>query len=177
MIPFLQVKPKSIRLKVSPRFPARLLDGVATSVRKVNGQYYIDLDYSSLPPSGLPAGTPYVLLYDPVQNVYTLVPASAFVDSGNVPATLSGTSGTWGTNNSTIINASGTFVLTLPDAAANTGRVLTLKSISAQIVNSASSNVCPITSATAGTAIFTATAGKWAILISDGTNWIVMAGN
>ena len=48
-----------------------------------------------------------------------------------------------------------------------------------QAVNSASSNVVPISSTTPGTPIFPAAAGtaKWAVLISDGTNWIVMDSN
>jgi hypothetical protein len=92
------------------------------------------------------------------------------------PATLTGTSGTINST-SQIINASGTFTYTLPSPASVPGRWLWLKSISAQIVNSASSNVVPIGSATAGTAIFPATAGKWAALQSDGSNWITMMAN
>ena len=109
----------------------------------------------------------------------TAIATTAFVKSqqygsGGAPATLTGTSGAWGAGNVTIINASGTFTLTLPTASANNGRILLLKSIAAQIVNSASSNVVPLGSATAGTAIFTA-AVHWATLVSDGTNWITMA--
>jgi hypothetical protein len=37
--------------------------------------------------------------------------------------------------------------------------------------------VKPISSNTAGTAILAATAGKWAILQSDGSNWVIMAAN
>jgi hypothetical protein len=93
------------------------------------------------------------------------------------PVTLTGTSGST-SSTSQIINASGTFTLTLPAITViNTGQWLYIKSIAAQIVNSASSNVVPLGSATAGTAIFPATAGKWASLQCDGTNWIVMAGN
>jgi hypothetical protein len=43
-------------------------------------------------------------------------------------------------------------------------------------VISASSNVKPANSGTAGTAILAATAGAWAMLVcEDGTNWVVMA--
>ena len=83
-----------------------------------------------------------------------------------------------GTSDASIIcNGSGTITLTLPTASSYSGRFLFIKTIAAQLVNSASSNVCPSTSATPGTAILTNTAGKWAILQSDGTNWIVMAAN
>jgi hypothetical protein len=66
-------------------------------------------------------------------------------------------------------------VVTLPAAASWTGRILVIKTIQAQAVNSASSNVIPAASNTAGTAIVTGTAGNWAMLVSNGTAWVVMA--
>ncbi|RUW55623.1 hypothetical protein EOA32_00980 [Mesorhizobium sp. M1A.F.Ca.ET.072.01.1.1] len=80
-------------------------------------------------------------------------------------------------DDSVIFNGSGTITATLPAAASYPGRWLTVKTITAQAVNSASSNVKPLASNTAGTAILAATAGKWALLRSDGTNWVIMAGN
>lgn len=65
--------------------------------------------------------------------------------------------------------------VTLPTASSWTGRILVIKTIQAQDVNSASSNVVPANSATAGTAIVTGTAGNWALLVSNGTNWVIMA--
>lgn len=65
--------------------------------------------------------------------------------------------------------------VTLPDATLWTGRILVLKTIQAQAINSASSNVAPANSATAGTAIVSGTAGNWALLVSNGTNWVIMA--
>lgn len=65
--------------------------------------------------------------------------------------------------------------VTLPAAASWPGRILVIKTIQAQAVNSASSNVKPAASNTAGTAIVGGTAGLWAMLVSDGTNWVVMA--
>lgn len=73
-----------------------------------------------------------------------------------------------------ITNRAGTITVTLPDATKNSGRKLTIKTIQAQTVVSASSNVAPIDSSTAGTAILPATDGAWAELRSDGTNWIIM---
>lgn len=81
------------------------------------------------------------------------------------------------TTNNLIANRAGTVTVTLPAAASFTGRTLTIKTIQAQTVVSASANVAPVDSATAGTAILAATAGKWATLVSDGTSWVIMAAN
>lgn len=98
--------------------------------------------------------------------------------STSIPVTKTGTSGSQGvTDSALIINASGSYTLTLLSAATYTGRWLRIKSIAAQTIVSASSNVVPIDTATAGTAILSATAGKWAILQSNGTNWVIMASN
>lgn len=67
-------------------------------------------------------------------------------------------------------------VATLPSAALNAGRLLLMKTTQAQALNSASSNVVPKAGGAAGTAIATGTAGNWALLVSDGTNWVIMAG-
>jgi hypothetical protein len=67
--------------------------------------------------------------------------------------------------------------VTLPAAASFTGRVLYLNNVTAIAVASASSNVIPLGSNTAGTAILAATAGKFAMIQSDGTNWITMMAN
>lgn len=68
-------------------------------------------------------------------------------------------------------------VVTLPAAASYTGRVVTIKTIQAQAVNSASSNVIPRAGGAAGTAILTGTAGNWATIVSNGTNWEIMTGS
>lgn len=67
-------------------------------------------------------------------------------------------------------------VATLPSAALNAGRMLLMKTTQAQALNSASSNVVPKAGGAAGTAIASGTAGNWALLVSDGTNWVIMAG-
>jgi len=77
--------------------------------------------------------------------------------------------------NNLICNGSASITVTLPAAASWAGREIRIKTIAAYTVVSASSNVKPIDSNTAGTAILAATAGKWATLISDGSNWVVMA--
>jgi hypothetical protein len=89
-----------------------------------------------------------------------------------------------------IVNFAGTVTITLRPAnettitgsniftgvsTTNTGRWLYIKTLTANAVESASSDVVPISGTAAGTAILPATAGAWAALQSDGTNWIVMA--
>lgn len=79
------------------------------------------------------------------------------------------------TENWVICNGAGTITVTLPAASSWTGREVMIKTIAAQTVVSASSNVVPLTGGAAGTAILAATAGKWATLVSDGTNWVIMS--
>lgn len=72
--------------------------------------------------------------------------------------------------------AAANVTVTLPTASANVGRIIVIKNLSATYtVISAASNVKPANSDTAGTAILAATAGAWAMLVCDGTNWVVMA--
>ncbi len=81
------------------------------------------------------------------------------------------------TENWVINNRAATNTVTLPAASSSTGRVVTMSTIQAQTVVSASSNVVPLVGGSAATAILAATAGKWATLVSDGSNWVIMAGN
>lgn len=64
---------------------------------------------------------------------------------------------------------------TLPTGVS--GRELLITTNNAYAVNSNSSNVVPITGGSPGTAILPASAGKWALLVFDGTNWAIMAAN
>lgn len=75
-----------------------------------------------------------------------------------------------------INNKSGSsMTLTLPTASANIGREITVQNYQAQTVVSASSNVVPQGGGAAGTAILLDVVGNWATLVSDGTNWVIMA--
>jgi hypothetical protein len=65
-------------------------------------------------------------------------------------------------------------VVTLPSAVTFVGRKLVFTNYQAQAIDSASSNVVPIAGGAAGTAIVGATAGDWAAIISDGTNWLIV---
>ena len=84
--------------------------------------------------------------------------------------TLNDTTG-WVINN----KSGSTCTVTLPAASSWFGRVVTFKNLQAQTLVSAASDVAPIGSATPGTAILPATVGAWATIVSDGTNWVVMA--
>lgn len=70
-----------------------------------------------------------------------------------------------------------TNTVTLPAAATCPGRFLWIKTIQAFTVVSNASNVIPRIGGAAGTAILPATDGAWALLVSNGTNWEIMAGN
>ena len=74
-------------------------------------------------------------------------------------------------------NRAGTVTLTLPNPATYPGHELWVRTITANAVSSASSNVQPVTSATAGNAILAATAGKWAYLRSNGTDYVIFMAN
>jgi len=76
-----------------------------------------------------------------------------------------------------ICNRAGTITLTLPDPKLPRRLPINVKTITANTVVSASSNVVPLAGGAAGTAILAATAGKWADLISDGTNWQIIRSN
>ena len=84
--------------------------------------------------------------------------------------TLADTEG-WVINN----KSGSTCTVTLPAASAWTGRVVTFKNLQLQTLVSASSNVVPLIGGAAGTAILPLVVGSWATLVSDGTNWVVMA--
>lgn len=83
--------------------------------------------------------------------------------------TIAGTD-TWIINN----KASTALTLTFPAASSWTGRSITVKNMQALAVNSATSNIVPIDSTSAGTAILLGVVGNWATLVSDGTNWVIM---
>jgi hypothetical protein len=68
-------------------------------------------------------------------------------------------------------------VYTLPAPASFNNRLLRISTEFAGTVISASSNVVPLAGGAASTAILPATAGKWADLQSNGSNWVITASN
>ena len=104
-----------------------------------------------------------------------VTPASVLAAASGAPITKTANftvanGETWFINNKT----GSTCTVTLPTASLWTGRYLTFKNMQAQTLVSASSNVVPIDSTSAGTAILLAVVGNWATMVSDGTNWVIM---
>ena len=97
-----------------------------------------------------------------------------FGEISQVPLTLTA-NGTVGANYQHVINnkSGSALTVTMPAAASYPGKGITITNNQAQAVNSASSNVVPITGGAAGTAILGATSGAWATLVSNGTNWVI----
>lgn len=76
------------------------------------------------------------------------------------------------------VNNGAPCTLTLPAASTvSPNRQLYIRTIQAFTVVSASANIVPLAGGAAATAILAATAGKWAILESDGANWQIVASN
>ena len=95
--------------------------------------------------------------------------------SRGAPVTVTAATHTVAETTSWIIcNRAGAVTLTLPTASSFVGREIMVKTVQAQAVNSASANVVGIATTSAGTSILSGTAGAWATLVSDGTNWIIM---
>jgi hypothetical protein len=94
------------------------------------------------------------------------------VESVTVSSASITTSSTW-----VVVNYAGTVTLTFPAASSSTGTEFHIKTITNNAVVSQSSNVVPLAGVSASTPILSATAGKWATLVSDGTNWVIMQAN
>lgn len=93
------------------------------------------------------------------------------------PVTKTGNFSVAATENWLINNKAGsTCTVTLPAAASYPAREIMLLNYQDQTVVSASSNVVPLAGGAAGTAILSGTAGRWATLVSDGTNWVMTQG-
>ena len=112
------------------------------------------------------------LQVQPIVDVGLITASIAALSSVPVTETADFTVGTsaWYINN----KSGSTCTVTLPSPATYTGRYLTFKNMQAQTLVSASSNVVPIDSTSAGTAILLAVVGNWATMVSDGTNWVIM---
>ena len=67
--------------------------------------------------------------------------------------------------------------LTLLDPTLYSGHLIKINTWQAFGVQSNANNVVPQAGGAAGSAILTTTAGKWAILVSDGINWIIVQSN
>ena len=176
----------------------RITSGGLFGVLKNNPSYTLDINATDAIriPSGTtvqrPTGAAGVMRYnsDSLRLEYhTGASWKGIAKTEELPASVSGfpraapvavilSTYTVGTTDAWIIcDYAGTVTLTLPSAASYPGREIMVKTIRAQSVVSSSSNVAPIDSNTAGTAILAATAGKWATLVSTGSQWIIMQSN
>lgn len=74
-----------------------------------------------------------------------------------------------------VANRSGASVgLSLPSAVDNTGRVLRIKATQPQLVESLGSDVVPLRGGAAQSSILPPVTGAWAVLQSNGANWVVV---
>lgn len=82
------------------------------------------------------------------------------------------------TENWIIVDNAGTpTTITFPAASDTPGREIFIKTIRAGAVESNIANIVPLNDDSHGFLILSAVAGKWATLVSDGTYWVIMAGN
>jgi hypothetical protein len=95
----------------------------------------------------------------------------------SVPVTKTGDFTLASYENWIICNKGSSLIITFPAASLWSGREVMIKTIQAQTVVSAGSDIVPLVGGAASTAILAATSGKWATLVSDGTNWVIMQGN
>jgi hypothetical protein len=95
--------------------------------------------------------------------------------TGTAPVTKTADFTLADTDSWVINNKSGsTCTVTLPAPSAYTGRQVVFKNMQPQLLVSASSNVVPIDSTSAGTAILLNVVGNSATMVSDGSNWVIM---
>jgi uncharacterized membrane protein len=96
----------------------------------------------------------------------------------SVPVKVSATSYTvTSTDASVIFDTTANCNIVMPAAATYPGRILYVKTIAARTINSTSASIKPIDSNTAANNILTNVAGKFAMLQSDGNNWVIMMNN
>jgi hypothetical protein len=82
-----------------------------------------------------------------------------------------------GTVSLTFYSMSANATVTLPAASTNVGRMLWLRNQTTFTVNSASNNVTLLANGAVSNVILSGTAGKWALLMSDGSYWNIIAAN
>ena len=99
-------------------------------------------------------------------------------------SSITGTSATYSSDYMNTVNAlyikvnnNSTVTITLPSATSQNGKSITVKNLGTGAVNSNSNNVEPFNSTSLGTSILSSGGGKWATLVSDGTNWVIMQAN
>jgi hypothetical protein len=74
-----------VKLKTLTNFPSNAFGRNGIDVTLSGGNFYMDIDYSDyVPVSAIPPGAPnlYALMYDNIQNIYTLAPISLLGGGG-----------------------------------------------------------------------------------------------
>ena len=108
-----------VKLKALVNFPANVYGGIGIAVDRASGNFTIDLDYSEFAFQGsLPTGS-NVLVWDPVSNVYTLVPPSSTGGISDAPSD----SQTYGRNNAAWVQVASPLPATATPAANGVGAV------------------------------------------------------
>jgi hypothetical protein len=108
----------------------------------------------------------------------TLAQPTANALSRGAPVTKTGDFTVGATENWLINDKPGSScTVTLPSAATYLGREIMIQNYQAQALVSASTNVVPLAGGAVGAEILAAAAGKWAVLVSNGVNWVMMLAN
>lgn len=97
--------------------------------------------------------------------------------SRGAPKTIIGNYTILKSDNWIICNSSSTITITLPSGSDNIGRELMFKNISSGAVSSLINNITSLDGTTTNFTILSGTAGQWATLVYDGTNWNIMQGS
>jgi len=108
-------------------------------------------------------------------NLSTLSVNGSF--SAKSPSTISAATYTVAATDYSLRFTTTNCTVTLPAASSFPGRILIMNTITANSVTSNTSNVIPLGSDTAGTAILAATLGKFTMIQSNGTNWVTLMSN
>jgi hypothetical protein len=108
-------------------------------------------------------------------NLSTLSVNGSF--SAKSPSTISAATYTVAATDYSLRFTTTNCTVTLPAASSFPGRILIMNTITANSVTSNTSNVIPLGSNTAGTAILAATLGKFTMIQSNGTNWVTLMSN
>lgn len=171
-----------IRVNTQVPFPAMVRGSGPINVGKATGVWTIGFSVAglnSIAPQVTSYATDLLFGFDAVAGQFFNISLTNLlaVPVTSAPTTQTAAYAVGQTDSSIILNNAGGVTLTLPAAAQNKGRWLYVRTIAAGAVISASANVVPLAGGAAGTAILAATAGKWAALQSDGTNWQIMMGN
>ena len=149
---------------------------VTVNINGLGAKSIVKIGTTALVANDIPAASSiFLIVYDgtnfQIANPMTLPTATnSFVTNANATYTVLAT-------DHTILQTTAACVYTLPTASVYPGRTLRLVTQFAGALTSDASNVIPLGSASPGAAIVAATAGKYAVLQSNGSAWYVVEAN